>query len=97
MNNSIGNVLHFESRLWLDAAIGLRHTPLHLLRHGGSAVADINLADGNVVFPSIQGRRLGETRYGMLGAGIQGRVGAWDDRRDGAVVQDLHAAGQLML
>lgn len=63
-------MLHFHQ--WLDRhrPMGLHDALCHALGHVGSRIADIDLADGDVVRAPIEGSGFGQSRHCMFGGGI---------------------------
>ena len=57
-------MLHVHGGLDGDAAVGLTDALLHGQGHLGGGIADVDLADGNVVLAPIQAQRLGQIQLG---------------------------------
>src|SRR5205085_7027951 len=84
-------------RLGHHRAVRLRYAGRHALRRLAGGVADVDLAAGDVVLPTIQRGRLSKpgnrVLRGRVGRGVRPR----GVRRDGAVVDNPPAAGVLAL
>ena len=92
-----GYVVDIHDRLGRNGSVSLGHAAGHSRCKVGPRVADVNLTAGDIVPSSVQGSRLGKTRYAVLGRRIRRRVWPRALSRNGAVIDDTPAARILAL
>lgn len=75
------HVIHMHGRLHLLASVRLNTARLHVVAHRGRGVSDIELSGRDVVFPSVERGRSGETVDGMFGYRVGGVVWTYEAGR----------------
>lgn len=70
---------------------------LHLRRHLGCCIADVDLGHGDVELPSVERQGLGETVHGSLGRSVGRRERSWCVCADAAVDNDSTSLWLLLL
>src|SRR3990167_8950270 len=63
VQHRLSDVIHVHQRLDPDRAVGLRHALGHALGHLGARIADVYLADCDVVLAAIERAALGEAGH----------------------------------
>ena len=99
VGDRVADRLRVHARFVFHRAVGLHHAGAgdHAIRHRRRSVADVDLADRDIVLAAVEVGGLGETGDRMLGRGIGRGVRARRVRRDRAVVDDAAAARVLVL
>src|SRR5688572_4236020 len=97
VEHCLPHMRHVHERLGLDRAVGLRHAIGHARRHLSERVADVHLADRDVVLAAVECAGLGEAGDAVLGRRVSHRARPRRVRRDRAVIDDAAAARSLVL
>ena len=99
VGDGVADRLRVHARLLLHRAVGLHHAGAgdHAVRHRGCGIADVDLADRDVVHAAVEIGGLGEAGDGVLGRGVGRRERPRRMRGDRAVVDDAAAARLLVL
>jgi hypothetical protein len=97
VGDGLADMIDVHQRLGLDRSVGLRDALRHARGEFGFGIADVDLADGNVVFAAVERGRLGDAGDGVLGRRVRRGVRARRVGGDRAVIDDAPAARVLVL
>lgn len=95
VGHSMPSVANIHDGLWAHGAISLKNTARLVVRHGALCIANIQLCACDVVGSSIERRRLGQARDGVLRECVGRRQGPRCHRRNRAIVDDATTHGYL--